>query len=188
MMRTGKLMKKVALNIKVPRVFVAASAMLGLLVSVPPAAANTAAKNGEPILMSQWRDARLSDGEPGVPAQGTKQGIKDKPVASSKRPARVDWNKILPQINGWIHAEPAEDGNRYLSRVAEEAKFFLGEFEHTYDVHVVWEDRQNSFPDMTDEFLSWVRQVQVMRHMAGTNAEAFQNAMQQFKQKISGEF
>lgn len=188
MMRTGKIMKKVALNIKVSRVFVAASAMLGLLLSVPPAAANTAAKNGESILMSQWRDARLSDGEPGVPARATNQGTKNKSAAPSKRPARVDWNKILPQINGWIHAEPAEDGNRYLSRVAEEAKFFLSGFETAYDVHVVWEDRQNSLPDMTNELLSWVRQVQVIRQIAGTNAEAFQNAMQQFKQKISGEF
>ena len=188
MMRTENIMKKVSLNIKVPKVFVTASTMLGLLVSVPPAAANTAAKDGEPISMSQWRDARLNDGDLGVPAQGINQGTKDKRVAPSKRPARVDWNKILPQINGWIHAEPAEDGNRYLSRLAEEAKFFLSEFETVYDVHVVWEDSQNSFPDMTNEFLSWVRQVQVMRKMAGTNAEAFQNAMQQLKQKISGEF
>ena len=187
-MRKEKIMKKVALNIKVLKVFVTASTMLVLLVSVPPAVANTAAKDGEPISMSQWCDARLSDGDLGVPARGTSQGTKAQPVAPSKRPARVDWNKIMPQINGWIHAEPTEDGNRYLSRVAEEAKFFLEEFENAYDVHVVWEDRQNSFPDMTNELLSWVRQIQVIRQMTGRNPEAFQNAMQQLRQKISEEF
>jgi hypothetical protein len=177
----GRNIQKMTLNTKGSKLLATASTLLGLWVSIHPVIANMAGKNGEPISMPQWRDARLNDGDLGAPTPGTK----DKPAPG--RSVRVDWNKVMSQVNAWIHMKPDEDTGDVLSRAGEEMKFFLGLFENAYGVHVVWEDAKNAYPDMTEKLSSYVHQVQAIRQMVGADQEAFQIAMQQLKQKIADE-
>lgn len=186
-MHIEMMMKKMTLNIlKGSKVLVATSTILGLVAYIHPSVSSTKVEDGGSISSSQCYGARLPHEDQKAPTQRTKDGL-SKQTLPDRRYVRVDWNMVLPQVNAFIHKKPAENAADCLSRAQEETKAILGSFEKDYDVHVVWEETDKAYPDMTEKYFHYLRQALVIRHMTGTNKEAFESEMRQLKQKIAAE-